>query len=212
MTTVFIPWNSIAEGMVRRDDAPVPYAQALESPCLRCTTSPCCTHLPLHTFTVSTLIELDHARYLLNFDHLELGISPNGEWGAYYRYPCRYLDRDDFTCTVHATADQPDICMQYNPYQCWYRRVLTEPVTDDFVRIDRQRLEFLLPQFAFDDAGRIVEAPTWGADRRGRRGPAAGAGPAGPGGAGAHPRRRLAGGRPGGRRARRPHVRVCRPR
>lgn len=161
MSTTFIPWNSIAEGMVRRDREPVAHAQALESPCLRCTTSPCCSHLPLHTFTVGSLMELDHARYLLNFDHLELGIAASGEWTAYYRYPCRHLDRTDFTCTVHGTAEQPDVCAHYNPYQCWYRRVLTAPVTDEFVRVDRQRLEFLLPSFRFDDDGRIVETATW---------------------------------------------------
>lgn len=160
MSTVFIPWNSIAEGMVRRDPVARSYGEALESPCASCETSPCCSHLPLHSFIVSTLMELDHARYLLNFDHIELGLSVAGEWTVYYRYPCRFLDRDDFTCTVHATSDQPDICVNYNPYSCWYRRTLTQPV-DDFIRVDRARFELLLGLLSFDGEGVIIEVPDW---------------------------------------------------
>ena len=155
------PWNSIAEGMVDWPSRQLPLEQALESPCASCATSPCCTHLPLHTFQVRTLLELDHARYLLNFDRIELGVSSGGEWSVYYRYPCRFLDRDTFGCRLHATPEQPRICVHYNPYQCWYKRVLTRPVTDDFVRIDRPRFEALLPLYGFDDTGAIVAAPDW---------------------------------------------------
>ena len=118
-------------------------------------------YLPLHTFKVRTLMELDHALYLLNFDRIELGLSAAGDWGVYYRYPCRFLDRSDFSCRIHNTPEQPQICIHYNPYQCWYRRVLTRSVSDDFLRVDRSRLEYIVGQFAFDDAGNIVEAPEW---------------------------------------------------
>ena len=106
-------------------------------------------------------MELDHARYLLNFDHIELGLSVAGEWTVYYRYPCRFLDRDDFTCTVHATSDQPDICVNYNPYSCWYRRTLTQPVVDDFIRVDRTRFELLLGLLSFDGESVIIGVPDW---------------------------------------------------
>ena len=161
VTTVFIPWNSIAEGMVQREPVTATFEESLLSPCATCETSPCCTYLPLHTFTVGTVMELDHARYLLNFDHIELGLSVSGEWSAYYRYPCRFLDRDDFSCTVHATPEQPDICVHYNPHSCWYRRTLTQPVAEDFVRVDRQRLELLTGLLTFDGDGVIVGVPEW---------------------------------------------------
>ena len=135
-------------------------AEARRSPCLSCSTSPCCTHLPIHSFTMSTLMDLDNARYLLNFDAIDLGLSASGEWSVYYARPCRFLDPRDATCTIHATERQPNICATYNPYSCWYRRVFSQP-TEDFVWFDRERLERLAEHVAFDDYRRIVEVPSW---------------------------------------------------
>lgn len=134
---------------------------ALESPCATCATSPCCTHLPLTTFQVTNLLELDHALYLLNFDHIELGISASGEWSAYYTYPCRYLNRATFECSVHNTRQQPQICVHYNPYNCWYRRSFSDGQGEEFVRIDRARLSLLLDYIEFDQDRRITSVPDW---------------------------------------------------
>lgn len=160
-TKTFIPWNSIAESIVDDEARRLRYAEALASTCGSCSTSPCCTHLPLHTFTVHDMMELDHIVYLLNFDRIELGLSSTGEWSAYYRYPCSFLDRQGFTCRVHDTPRQPRICVHYNPHHCWYRRVMTSSVSDDFLRFDRQRLAYLIDCLVFDDAGTIVEGPDW---------------------------------------------------
>ena len=155
------PWNSIAGGIV--DSAPrrLGHHDALASPCASCPTSPCCSYLQVHTFQVRTVAELDQAVYLLNFAHIELGLSPSGDWGVYYRYPCRFLNRQDFTCRIHDQPEQPRICVHYNPYQCWYRRVLTKRVSHEFVRMDRPRLDHLMAQLTFDEDGAIVERPDW---------------------------------------------------
>ena len=138
------PWNSIAEGrQERRGAGALTLLEARESPCATCATSPCCTHLPLTTFEVTNLLELDHAAYLLNFDHVELGISSSGEWSAYYAFPCRFLDRDTFGCTVHDTPQQPRICVHYNPYGCWYKRSFNGQDSPHFVRLDRSRFALL---------------------------------------------------------------------
>ena len=137
------------------------YREAISSPCASCATSPCCTHLPLHTFKVTNLIELDHAVYLLNFDRIELGLSASGEWSVYYRYPCRFLNREDFRCTIHNTPQQPNICVTYNPYSCWYKRVMTKSVSDEFLLINKQRLEFILERVVFDESRQILEVPSW---------------------------------------------------
>lgn len=155
------PWNSIAEGMVDNDRGPLRYEQALESPCLSCKTAPCCSYLPLHTFTMESVVEVDQAVYLLNFDHIELGVTSGGEWSVYYRYPCRFLDRATFACTVHDTPTQPDICVHYNPYDCWYKRALTKRSSDEYIRIDRPRLEYLIDKLTFDETGRITDFPIW---------------------------------------------------
>ena len=119
------------------------------------------THLPLNNFEVTNLLELDHALYLLNFDHIELGLSAGGEWSAYYTYPCRFLDRKTFGCTVHNTPDQPQICVHYNPYHCWYKRVLPTANSDEFVRLDRDRMALLVAEIEFDEQRQIVSVPAW---------------------------------------------------
>jgi hypothetical protein len=158
------PWNSIAESIVPVVEArSLKHNVALESPCANCSSSPCCTHLPLTNFKVTNLLELDHAIYLLNFDNIELTISALGDWSAYYAYPCRYLNRKTFECTVHNDPRQPQICVHYNPYNCWYKRVFTVGQSDEVVRIDRPRLELLLEHIEFDEQRRITSVPGWDA-------------------------------------------------
>ncbi len=156
------PWNSIAESVQGLAPSQVlTLESARQSPCATCATSPCCTHLPLTTFQVTNLLELDHAAYLLNFDRIELGLSATGEWSAYYTYPCRFLDRESAGCTIHGTAAQPQICVHYNPYNCWYKRAFNSRDSEEFVRVDRARLQLLVDDIVFDDDRRIVSVPAW---------------------------------------------------
>lgn len=160
MTTT--PWNSIAESVPeQRETLPLALADAQQSPCATCSTAPCCTHLPLTTFQVTNLVELDHAAYLLNFDRIELGLAANGEWSAYYTQPCRFLDRETFGCTVHDSPLQPQICVHYNPYNCWYKRAFNTADSTEFVRLDRERFRLLADEIAFDEDRRIVSVPAW---------------------------------------------------
>jgi hypothetical protein len=159
---VSTPWNSIAESTIPLNQiGPLKHSVARESPCADCSTSPCCTHLPLNSFRVTNLVELDHALYLLNFDHIELAISSSGEWSAYYAYPCRFLNRSTFECTVHDTPQQPQICVHYNPFNCWYRRSFSGGESDEIVRIDRGRMELLVEAIEFDEDRRITSVPAW---------------------------------------------------
>lgn len=138
--------------------------EARESPCMKCASSPCCSHVPLHTFQIRTLRDLDHAIYLLDFERIVLGLSPNGDWSVYYKYPCRFLNREDpnnHLCTIHGTPLQPQICVHYSPFTCWYKRALTPSVSGEFLAIDRQRLELLLERLVFDENRNIVETPDW---------------------------------------------------
>ncbi|KAB2898507.1 MAG: hypothetical protein F9K40_11340 [Kofleriaceae bacterium] len=155
------PWLNILAGTVAPEVRELGFAEALESPCATCKTAPCCTYLPLHRFPVDTMLALDHARYLLNFDRIELGMAASGEWSAYYRFPCRHLERATFRCTVHDTAAQPDICKNFNPYACWYKRALRSPVSDGFLRIDRPRIEYIVERTVFDEQRNIVAVPSW---------------------------------------------------
>lgn len=108
----------IEQNIVNIEERRLNYQDAIKSPCASCMTSPCCTHLPLHTFLLSRLIDLDHAIYVLNFDRIELGLSSSGEWSVYYSYACRFLNNQDYNCTIHDNLEQPKICVHYNPYSC----------------------------------------------------------------------------------------------
>lgn len=140
--------------------AALSFAEARQSPCADCATSPCCRYLPLHSFSVRTLLELDHVAYLLNFDHIRVGLASTGDWSVYYEYPCRFLSADDASCTIHDTPEQPRICVHYNPYSCWYRRSLPDG-GDDFVLFDRPRFERLLAHVTFDADRVITETPAF---------------------------------------------------
>jgi hypothetical protein len=137
------------------------FAEARVSPCLTCSRSPCCSYLPLTSFAASTYMDLDHAVYLANFERIELGLALDGTWSVHYRHPCRYLDPDDRSCTVHGTPDQPHICSQYSAHTCWYRPALSDDGDGRFLRIDRRRLELLLENVRFDEQRQIVSVPEW---------------------------------------------------
>ena len=115
----------------------------------------------MQTFRTASLMELDLTRYLLNFERIELGLAPDGEWSVYYTYPCRHLNRHDYTCGVHNTPRQPQVCVSYNPYNCWYKQVFSTAISPLSLRVDRQRLEVLLDAIVFDDNRMIVDMPSW---------------------------------------------------
>jgi hypothetical protein len=80
---------------------------------------------------------------------------------VYLRESCRYLEPEDASCRVHATREQPHICASYNPYNCWYQRSLGEVESENYLRIDRQRLAVILDRVRFDDERNVIESPPW---------------------------------------------------
>ena len=142
-------------------DAVLSHREAMQSPCLQCAESPCCSYLPVHKFTVRTLTDVDYAGYLLNFTGIELGLDAQGQWSVYFRQRCRHLSEVDGSCGLHGTAAQPIVCQQYNPYQCWYKRVMTVAASDEFIRVDRRRLDWLVERTHYDEHRRIVSSPSW---------------------------------------------------
>jgi len=156
------PWRSIVASTVTpAEPRRLGFQEAMTSPCDTCGTAPCCVYLPLHKFPVNTMMDLDYARYLVNFDRIELGLSSDGEWRVHYRYPCRFLDRATFRCTVHDTDDQPDICKNFNPYSCWYRKSLRQPLNDGYLRIDHPRMTWIVEHSEFDDDRNLIGVPSW---------------------------------------------------
>ncbi|HEX4959205.1 MAG TPA: hypothetical protein VF173_00100 [Thermoanaerobaculia bacterium] len=137
------------------------FAAARSSPCSDCAQSPCCTYLPLQTFSISTLAELDNAAFLLNFDRIELNVNSAGLWSAYYAQPCSFLDAGTYGCRLHGTPEQPDICVHYNPYQCFYKPAFRGGGSEQVIRMDRARLEHLSTLVAFDEDRNVCDQPDW---------------------------------------------------
>jgi hypothetical protein len=141
-------------------EAPLSFHNALVSPCASCQATPCCQYLPLWTFALETVIDVDYARYLLNFENIELGVASDGTWSVYYRQSCRFLAPDTLGCRLHGTPDKPHVCVQYNPFSCFYRRALSPGGMDGYLRIDRHRMGVIAESLAFDTDRRIIAAPT----------------------------------------------------
>ncbi len=155
------PSHNPARGHKAASPGGRPFDEAAESPCASCPSAPCCTYLPVGRTRLETFAEVDHARFLLNFRRVELGLFRTGRWEVFYRAPCRFLDAAEARCRIHDHPEQPRICRYYNPYRCWYKTALAGGEPADFLRVDRQRLEALLPHLVFDDRGRLVDVPGW---------------------------------------------------
>ncbi|HUZ78742.1 MAG TPA: hypothetical protein VMV93_14270 [Chloroflexota bacterium] len=136
-------------------------AQARESPCATCASSPCCTYVGIGKFELDTLQQVDYAAYLLNFDRIELGLHASGRWTIFYRAPCRFLDRESRACTIHNQPNQPRVCVNYNPFNCWYRRTEQASVSQEFLRVDAARLKFMAERMTFDANRNVVSVPEW---------------------------------------------------
>ena len=80
--------------------------EAIEQPCRDCSAG-CCVYVPLRDFLIRELTELDYARYLLNFDRIELTLHAGGLWRAHYVHPCSNLDPETLRCRVHGSPRQP---------------------------------------------------------------------------------------------------------
>lgn len=137
------------------------YLQARESPCLTCASSPCCTYLVLRKMTIDSLLNLDYAFYLLNFEGILLGFAPKGGVRVYLHQPCGFLDVSSGLCTVHNTPAQPSICSHYDAYLCKYRHIMTAEVHPGETMVDRRRLSWFADHVTFDDERRVVDTPEW---------------------------------------------------
>ncbi|MDQ6784944.1 MAG: hypothetical protein M3063_16215 [Actinomycetota bacterium] len=137
------------------------YREARVSPCLTCASSPCCTHLMLRKMAIDSVVDLDYAFYLTNFEGILLGFVPNGAVRVYLRQPCGFLDVPTGLCTVHSTGAQPAICSHYNAFTCKYRYVMPAEVHPSELLVDRHRLAWFADNVTFDDDRRLVDSPDW---------------------------------------------------
>ncbi|MCP5107597.1 MAG: hypothetical protein GY950_29685 [bacterium] len=139
----------------------ISYNEAMASPCAACKHSSCCRLLQLDSLTATNLLDLDKINFYLNFDNIEICLTAEGEWIAYYNYHCRYLDVEKSICRVHDTSQQPGICVHFNPYNCYYKKLkeTRQNFRQEMIWISRERMDFLMSQISFDEDRNISEIP-----------------------------------------------------
>jgi hypothetical protein len=135
------------------------YTEALQPPCRTCN-AVCCYYLPLQSFSVHNLMELERIRYYLCFPNIVVGVSVAGQWSVYYTVPCHHLDLETRKCDVHDTSEHPKTCSAYNEHDCWYQRALRESPTG-FLRFTRASFDQIVESTQFDDERNIKSVPSW---------------------------------------------------
>lgn len=137
------------------------YYEAVKSPCEVCSSSPCCSLFQLDLVTVTNLMGLDTINYYLNFDNIEICLSPGGEWTIYYSFPCRFFVKEKSVCTLHATPQKPGICVNYNPYYCFYKKAKNakQDSQQGLMWINRERMDFIMNRVSFDDDRNLLDMP-----------------------------------------------------
>jgi len=137
------------------------YQEAIASPCATCSKAPCCSLLQLQQLIITTLTDLDLVSYYLNFDNIAVSLSGDGKWTIYYRYPCRFLNESDYSCSIHNLPDQPNICIHYNPYNCFYKTAdaARHQPTGNIIWISHQRMQYLQSVLLFDTQRKIIQLP-----------------------------------------------------
>ena len=144
------------EQIETKPDGGVTFAQLLASdPCSDCT-SPCCRMMMLPHKTPQNFMDMDHIRYMLGYPTIQMVVSAEGQWYVVVLDTCRFLDTETNLCTVHGTPRKPQVCINHNQHQCWYKRNFTKETSPDLVRFDSDIFEEILKRVHFDDDGKIV--------------------------------------------------------
>jgi hypothetical protein len=137
------------------------FRQARDEACQSCHDSPCCQHLVLDTVTLDSVRSVDHALHLLDFDGIYLSVTEDLDQARVYLYqPCRHLD-DRGLCAVHASADQPSICVAYQSQNCGYKAMFGPEPNGEAQLVDRARMRWLAEHLLFDRERRVAARPAW---------------------------------------------------
>jgi hypothetical protein len=156
-----VPVSFSPNGHRQQEANHLTYKEARQSPCLSCTTSPCCNYLVLTDFQLETILDVDYALFLLNFDGILLALSRQGKVEVYFHQPCDFLDVPSGLCTVHSTPLQPAVCVHYNAHTCGYRSRMLGEVDSERPLLDRRRMAWLAEQLTFDDERQLTSVPDW---------------------------------------------------
>jgi hypothetical protein len=117
--------------------------------------------LLLRDFHLQSLVDVDYAQFLLNFEGIVLGLNEERNVDVYLYQPCRHLDVPSGLCQVWRTPDQPGVCIHYDDTSCSYRTRMGSQVHPVRPLVDIGRMAWYTEELLFDDERRIISAPAW---------------------------------------------------
>lgn len=135
--------------------------QARVYPCISCSAL-CCRILSLEEFPVQHFRDLDKIRFYLNFPNLEVMLSENYTAKIYFSGFCGFLERETVTCKIHNKPEQPNLCVHYSPYKCFYKKADADKqhIVHKKLWLNRERLEVLEQELQFSTQREIICVPS----------------------------------------------------
>lgn len=135
-------------------------AQAQQYPCNACSAL-CCRILHLESFPLRHYRDLDKIRYYLNFPNIEVLLSGENKVTVYFSGFCGFLERDTITCRIHNQPEQPNLCVHYSPYKCFYKKADADKrhIAHGKLWLNRERLDLLETTLRFSTVQDITAIP-----------------------------------------------------
>jgi len=128
------------------------------NPCTGCP-APCC-RMQVSPYTApADFMQVDHIKYLLNFPNTEILITRSGDWHLVRWGNCCEFEVRDLTCKLHNTPDKPRICVNYNPYNCWYKRIFVINEPPEAYRLNSARFKEWVNGIRFNEQGKVTTTP-----------------------------------------------------
>lgn len=131
--------------------------QARKYPCISCSAL-CCRILYLESFPLRHFRDLDKIRYYLNFPNIEVMLSTDSVVRVYFSGFCSFLERETVTCKVHNKPEQPNLCVHYSPYKCFYKKADADKrhIVHGKLWLNLERLVCLEHELQFNSQREIV--------------------------------------------------------
>ena len=136
-------------------------SQAKTYPCADCSAL-CCRLLFLEAFPLQHFRDLDKVRYYLNFPNLEVMLSMNNEVKVYFSGFCGFLERETVKCKIHNQPEQPNLCVHYSPYKCFYKKADADKrqIVHGKLWLNGERLDALEQELQFNSQREITGIPS----------------------------------------------------
>lgn len=130
-------------------------------PCLSCSAL-CCRTLQLESFPLQHYLDLDKSRYYLNFSNLEIMLLSENKAMLFFTGFCRFLNTEAYTCKIHNRPEQPNLCVHYNPYKCFYKKADADKqhIVHGKFWLNKERLGLFEQKLLFNSQREIVEFPS----------------------------------------------------